>query len=166
MYNRRSHRLGGYDYTQGGVYFVTICTYHLAPMFGQIVDEQVLLNDLGRLVDKEWRRTTEVRPSVEIDLYVVMPNHIHGILFLSDSQHTGQSAGRTTLPANSLGSIVGQFKSVVTKRSRKLANPPTLPLWKRNYYDHIVRNDADLDRIRRYILVNPAQWSEDKFFAR
>ena len=165
MYNRQSPRLRNYDYTQAGVYFVTICTYRLAQTFGRVIDGNVQLNDLGRLVDEEWRKTADLRSTVEVDLYVVMPNHIHGIFFILESHRTGLSKGKTTLPANSIGSIVAQFKSVVTKRSRKLANPPSLPIWKRNYYDHIVRNEQDLDRIRRYIIANPAQWSEDKFFA-
>ena len=165
MYNRRTLRLRDYDYTQDGVYFVTICTHRLIQKLGRIVDGNLLLNDLGKLVDREWRKTEEVRSTVEVGLYVVMPNHIHGILLIRDSRHASPSTGRTTLPPNSLGSIVAQFKSVVTKRSRKLANPPSLPIWKRNYYDHIVRNEKDLDRIRQYILSNPARWSEDRYFA-
>ena len=164
MYSRKSPRLRGYDYTQHGVYFVTICTHRLAPKFGRVVDGNSLLNDLGELVDKEWRKTAELRPTVEVGLYVVMPNHIHGILFISEGQNTGLSTGKATLLANSLGSIVAQFKSVVTKRSRKLANPPNLPIWKRNYFDHIVRNEQDLERIQRYIIANPARWNEDRYF--
>lgn len=166
MYSRRSPRLRDFDYRQDGVYFVTIATYRMAQLFGQVVAGQVILTDLGILVDAEWRKTAEVRPSVDVDHYVVMPNHIHGILFISESQHAVLSTGKTTLSANSLGSIVAQFKSVVTKRSRQLAYPPRSPIWKRNYYDHIVRNEQDLDRIRRYIIANPARWSEDEFFAK
>lgn len=165
MYHRRSPRLHNYDYTRGGVYFLTICTYRLAQIFGHVLDGNVVLNDLGRLVDEEWRKAADVRPTIEVDLHVVMPNHIHGILFKSESQRTSLSADKTTLPPDSLGSIVAQFKSVVTKRSRQLANPPSMPIWKRNYYDHIVRNEQDLDRIRRYIMANPARWSEDEYFA-
>ena len=89
MYSRRSPRLSNYDYTQDGVYFVTICTYRLAQMFGRVVDGNVQLNDLGRLVDEEWRKTADLRSTVEVDLYVVMPNHIHGIFF-----HIGKQAYR------------------------------------------------------------------------
>ena len=164
MYSRRSPRLPNYDYTQGGVYFVTISTYRMAQMFGHVVGGQVYLNELGKLVNEEWQKTAEVRPRVEVDMYIVMPNHIHGILFVSESQKTGRSAENATLPADSLGSIVAQFKSVVTKRSRTLANPPSMPIWKRNYYDHVVRNEKDLERIRRYIIANPARWSEVDHF--
>ena len=165
MYNRQSPRLRDYDYTQGGVYYVTIATYRMAQLFGVVANGKVYLNELGRLVDKEWQKTAEIRPRVEIDEFVVMPNHIHGILFFSEPQHAAPSTDKATLPANSLGSIVAQFKSVVTKRSRKLANPPHPPIWKRNYYDHIVRNENDLDRIRRYILANPARWKADEYYA-
>ena len=164
MYNRRSPRLRNYDYTQGGAYFVTICSYGSALIFGYVADGKMLLNDLGKLVDEEWRKTAAVRPTVELDLYIVMPNHIHGILLVAEHQQASPAAVQSTLPANSLGSIVAQFKSVVTKRSRRLAYPPSTPIWNRNYYDHIVRNEQDLDRIRRYIFANPARWSEDAYY--
>lgn len=166
MKMRRSMRLGNYDYRRSGVYFVTLCTYRFAHVFGQIVDGNVELNDLGRLVEEEWTRTALIRPSVDTDLFVVMPNHLHGLLFLRETTPSdGVSSGAATLRANSLGSIIGQFKSIVTKRSRSLAVPPGGPIWKRNYYDHIVRNQPSLDRIRRYIIANPARWQEDEYFS-
>lgn len=133
-------------------------------LFGRVEGGIVHLNELGKLVHDEWQKSADVRPRVQVDQFVVMPNHIHGILFISEYKRTVQTTSKTTLPANSLGSIIAQFKSVVTKRSRSLANPPTSPIWKRNYYDHIVRNEKDLDRIRRYILANPARWCEDEYF--
>ena len=123
------------------------------------------LNELGRLVAEEWQSTAAVRPSVEVDLYVVMPNHVHGLLlFYSDkSEKTPERTRR--MRANSLGSIFAQFRSKVTKRSRNLANPQRTRIWKRNYYDHIVRNEQSLERIRNYILENPSRWSEDRFYS-
>ena len=164
MRDRRSMRLPEYDYTRGGVYFVTICTYRFASLFGRIVNGNVQLNGLGRLVEEEWRRTAEIRPSVDVDLFVVMPNHVHGLLRISDSQAECIPEVSTTISANSLGSIIAQFKSIVTKRSRSLANSPSLSIWKRNYYDHIVRNERSLERIRNYIVENPSRWSEDRFY--
>ena len=164
MHDRRSMRLPNYDYTRSGVYFVTICTYRFADLFGRIVDGKVQLNELGRLVEEEWQRTAAVRPSVEVDLYVVMPNHLHGLLWISESQLEQIPERTATVRSNSLGSIIAQFKSKVTKRSRSLANPRSLPIWKRNYYDHIVRNERSLERIRNYILENPSRWSEDRFY--
>ena len=164
MRNRRSMRLPNYDYTRGGVYFVTICTYRFAHFFGRIADGKMHLNSLGRLVEEEWRRTAAVRLSVEVDLYVVMPNHVHGLLWIFGNPADQVSNNSKSIRANSLGSIIAQFKSVVTKRSRRLASAPSSPIWKRNYYDHIVRNERSLERIRNYILENPARWSEDRFY--
>ena len=157
-------RLPQYDYSQSGVYFVTICTYQQrSNQFGQVENAKVQLNELGRLVAEEWQRTALIRPLVEVDLFVVMPNHLHGLLQISNTEAERIPEDGTTMRANSLGSIIAQFKSIVTKRSRSLANPPSLPIWKRNYYDHIVRNENSLNRIRKYILENPLRWSEDRF---
>ena len=164
MRNRRSTRLPKYDYTRSGVYFVTICTYRFASLFGRIVNGNVQLNSLGRLVEEEWRRTELVRPSVDVDLFVVMPNHLHGLLSISDCQAEQIPERAATMRANSLGSIIAQFKSKVTKRSRRLANPRSVPIWKRNYYDHIVRNERSLARIRNYILENPSRWNDDRYY--
>lgn len=164
MRNRRSMRLPNYDYSQSGVYFVTICTYRFAHLFGRIADGNVQLNSLGRLVEEEWTRTALVRTLVDVDLFVVMPNHFHGLLRISESQSERIPDCTATIRANSLGSIIAQFKSRVTKRSRSLGNPRSLPIWKRNYYDHIVRNERSLERIRNYILENPSRWTEDRFY--
>ena len=165
MRDRRSMRLSNYDYTQSGVYFVTICTYQFASLFGRIVDGNVQLNGLGRLVEEEWQRTAVVRPSVDLDQFVVMPNHLHGLLCISDSKVERIPKSSTTMRANSLGSIIAQYKSNVTKRNRSLASSRSWPISKRNYYDHIVRNERSLERIRTYILENPSRWSEDSFFS-
>ncbi len=163
MRDRRSMRLSNYDYTQSGVNFVTICTYRFASLFGRIVDGNVQLNWLGRLVEEEWQRTAIVRPAMDLDQFVVMPNHLHGLLCISDSQVERIPKSSTSMRANSLGSIIAQYKSIVTKRSRSLASPRNCPIWKRNYYDHIVRDERSLERIRTYILENPSRWSEDRF---
>ncbi len=165
MPNRQSMRLRDYDYTRGGVYFVTICTYRFAHIFGQVVAGSVQLNDLGKLVEQEWQRTAIVRPAVEVDLFVVMPNHLHGLLFISENQAVCRPASGAMMRANSLGSIIAQFKSIVTKRSQELVDPPRMPIWKRNYYDHIVRSERALKRIREYIIANPSRWFEDRFYS-
>ena len=165
MRNRRSMRLPDYDYSQSGVYFVTICAYRFKSLFGRMVNGNVQLNSLGRLAEEEWKRTALVRPSVDVDLFVVMPNHLHGLLSISKGKSEQNPVHTATMRANSLGSIIAQFKSKVTKRSKSLANPRSLPIWKRNYYDHIVRNERSLERIRNYIIENPARWSEDRFYS-
>lgn len=164
MHNRQSMRLPNYDYTLSGVYFVTICSYRFADVFGRIADGKMQLNELGRLVENEWQRTAAVRPSVEVDTYVVMPNHLHGLLWFSDGLAGPVENSSETIRANSLGPIIAQFKSIVTKRSRSIASAPRSPIWKRNYYDHIVRSERALERIRNYIIENLASWSEDRFY--
>lgn len=164
MHDRRSMRLPNYDYAGSGVYFVTICTYRFSTLFGRIVNGDILLNELGRLVEMEWQKTGEIRSSVSVDLFVVMPNHLHGLLWITNGEAERIPERRSTIRAKSLGSIIAQFKSIVTKRSGSLARPPRKSIWKRNYYDHIVRNERSLERIRKYILENPALWSEDRFY--
>ena len=163
-HHRKSLRLHGYDYSQGGVYFVTIGAYRFSHKFGRIVDGEMRPNDLGRLVAEEWQKTAIVRTAVHIDLFIVMPNHFHGLIFMLDEPPQKAQPSSRTIQANSLGSIVGQFKSIVTKRSRSLLPPPSMPIWKRNYHDHVVRNEGTLNRIRQYILSNPARWSEDRYY--
>ncbi len=164
MHNRRSMRLPDYDYSQSGVYFVTICTYGFARLFGRISDGKMRLNELGLLVEEEWTRTAIIRPTVDVDLYVVMPNHFHGLLWISERKSEQNPEYTATIRSNSLGSIIAQFKSIVTKRSRGISSAASSPIWKRNYYDHIVRNERSLERIRKYILENPARWSDDRFY--
>jgi len=162
--DRRSIRLRGYDYSSVGAYFVTIVTWQREMVFGDIVNGAVMLNQWGEIVREEWERTAFVRPNVELGEYVIMPNHIHGILIF----HEGVGAMRriaptkTTLQPNSLGSVIGQFKSVVTKRINRLQDVFGRPIWQRNYYEHIIRNQSDMDRISRYIESNPSKWAEDE----
>jgi putative transposase len=163
-HHRRSIRLPAYDYTQAGAYFVTLVTHACECLFGQIIDSEMRPNVLCEVVVKEWRRTGEIRREVVPDLFVVMPNHIHGILIIGDRSVVG-AHGRAPLqlhrPARSLGSFVAGFKSAVTRRINEMRGTPGLPVWQRNYHEHVIRNEEDLDRIRQYIVENPARWDED-----
>jgi putative transposase len=155
--HRRSIRLPGWDYTGDGAYFVTIVTYQRETLFGAVVDGEMVLSEFGRVVAEEWERTAVVRPYVRLDEFVVMPNHIHGILVITDERR-----GEFGKPiAGSLPTIVRSFKSAVTKRANELRGTPGDPIWQRNYYEHIVRNERELNAIRQYIHDNPAHWSED-----
>jgi putative transposase len=203
-HHRRSIRLQGYDYTQPGAYFVTIVTQGRVPLFGEIVNGEMQLNSTGRLVHTEWQRQAHRFPNLQLDAFVVMPNHIHAILVIAESvRATHPSSPRTSsaheplpddvwntidgspLPAgsplphpndtqhtpnapfslshpngpppDSLGAFIGQFKSRITKRLRL-----TVPVWQRNYYEHIIRDDAEWDQIRQYILDNPLRWADDR----
>ena len=153
IHHRRSIRLKGYDYSQVGAYYVTIVAAHRECLFGEIENGEMCLNDLGNIVREEWLQTAQVRPNVELDEFVVMPNHFHGILAI---------AGDDRAPhPGSLGAIMSQFKSIVTKRVNEMRDTPGAPVWQRNYYEHIMRDDGDLNRIREYIINNPANWDAD-----
>jgi putative transposase len=159
--------LKGYDYTQAGLYFVTVVTHDRFSLFGQISNGIMGLNHLGQVVQEEWERISNVRPDVELGAYVVMPNHFHGILcFQKDGAYTVGATRRVapteTLRSGSLGAIIGQFKSIATKRINRLRGTPNAPVWQRNYYDHIIRNQHDLELTWQYIEANPGRWAEDE----
>ena len=180
---RRSMRLPHYDYGQSGAYFVTICTLSRECLFGQIVGDEMRLSEAGALARREWLRSAEMRREIMLDEYIVMPNHLHGIVFIveTDSQRYDgkandglETAGihrrepgvhRTPLrrPAQaSLGAFINGYKASVTKGVTALRIVSGASAWQRNYYEHVIRNDDDLDRIRRYIADNPARWAEDR----
>ena len=169
---RRSIRLRGYDYSQAGAYFVTICAYNKAYIFGDIGDGEMRLNALGALAYREWLRTADVRNEIELDAFTVMPNHLHGIILILQSENLERSpplegVGRRqspTLESGSLGAIVGQFKSTVTRRARVQNLISNSPLWQRNFYEHVIRNEESLNDIRKYIAFNPARWQEDSLY--
>ena len=163
---RHSLRLRGYDYSQEGAYFVTTCTHNRASMFGEIVDGQMQLNALGQIVEACWQETPEHFRDVQVDVSVVMPNHMHGILWITNRRGTACRAptceqfGKPT--SQSLPTVIRSFKSAVTKRVNLMRGTPGSPLWQRNYYEHVVRDDAALNRIRDYIQTNPQRWRLDR----
>lgn len=167
-HHRRSIRLKGYDYTQAGVYFVTICVAQRECLFGEIVDGEMRLNEYGRIVAEEWARTATMRSNVELGEFVVMPNHAHGIIVLTDNDvgarrrlaPTTEQFGKPI--AGSLPTIIRAFKSAVTYRINILRQTSGAPVWQRNYWEHIIRNERELERIRAYIINNPANWSIDE----
>jgi len=184
-HRRRSIRLSGYDYSQPGAYFVTICTLNRACLFGDIVNGVMQLNPIGRMVQECWRAIPQHFPHVVLDAFVVMPNHVHGILVIVEKTNAGaahsagamRSVGAThasplqndntpTRPRGpkrqSIASIVGSFKSAVTKCINEYRGTPGAPVWQRNYYEHIIRTEESLNRIREYILQNPLRWHLDR----
>ncbi|MCP9448369.1 MAG: hypothetical protein NNA22_12480 [Nitrospira sp.] len=166
--NRRSIRLKGYDYSQAGAYFITIVTQDRACLFGDGVGGEIRLNGLGEIVRQEWLRTGHIRPNVELDAFVVMPNHVHGIIVLhGDGRGTLQRAPTTVErfgkpTSNTIPTIVRLFKSATTKRINERRGTPGAPIWQRNYYEHIIRDDESLNRIRQYIAENPLRWHLDR----
>lgn len=169
----KSIRLKGYDYSRAGAYFVTICTHNKECLFGSVMDENMVLNDFGRMVDVEWLKTAEIRKNVVLDGYVIMPNHFHGI-FLITENNSGKARLATTKynvsikmefgkpKPGSLPVIVGSFKSAVTRQINLVRGTPGKEVWQRNYYEHIIRNPDELNRIREYIINNPLKWHLDR----
>ncbi len=191
-HHRRSIRLKGYDYTQDGAYFVTVCTRdrnvetganrattRVAPTFGEVRDGVMRLNAAGEMVLAEWDALSNRFPTVGLDAFIVMPNHIHGVIVITCDGNVGAGLvpaphlpgvganGATTRVAPTLGNVVGAFKSLTTvlytrgiRQSAWLAFSGRL--WQRNYYEHIIHNEESLNRIRQYILDNPARWAFDR----
>lgn len=165
--NRQSHRLRGYDYSSGGIYFLTLCTYERRSIFGYIENQAMYLNPYGEIVEHEWQNTAELRPHIELDKFVVMPNHFHALIRLLPTQndlHQGIDSPSYHLISRSIGAIISGFKSAVTKQINTLSNHSTPRIWHRNYHDHIVRSEASLNKIHQYVLSNPALWKKDTFF--
>jgi len=163
---RRVLRLQNYDYTQAGAYFVTVCAWNRACRFGDMMDNTVQLTVQGQIVAEEWAQTAVRRPGVDLDGFVVMPNHIHGIIVLPDSAHPPNarpSTERFGKPvAGSLPTIVRAFKSAVARRISRLPGAGGTAVWPANYYEHIIRDEAELARVREYIVNNPARWVDDE----
>ncbi len=165
LHHRRSIRLPGYDYTSPGAYFVTLCVRDRECIFGRVAGGLMELNEWGRAAAESWLWLAEQYPYVELDEWVVMPNHMHGIIVIVNELRRGRS--RTT-PAQTapkrkpLGRLIGAFKTVSTKQINVMRNTPGEPIWQRNYYEHIVRNERALDAIRSYIAANPRRWESDR----
>ncbi len=163
-HHRRSIRLRDYDYSEAGAYFVTVCAWNGECIFGEVVNGMVELNNYGEIVENEWRRTATLRPNVKVDEYVIMPNHFHAILMMNERRGVLQYAPTNEFrsPTQTIGAIVRGFKSAVAKSINVVRNAPGIPVWQRNYYEHIIRGEDDLNRIRQYIADNPFKWGEDE----
>ena len=174
-HHRRSIRLPGYDYAQPGAYFVTVCVQGRGCLFGDIAGDEMVPNEAGRMVSAWWYELPRKFPSCDPDVLVVMPNHIHGVIVIREGpvgadqrvrpgscahDHTGAHTG-APLPR-----IVQWFKTMTTNAYARGVNergwtPFVARLWQRNYYEHIVRDEDELNRIREYIVNNPRSWNED-----
>ena len=165
-HHRRSIRLKGYDYSQEGAYFVTVCTRNREIIFK---DERY-----RKMVEKCWFDLPGHYPHVELDEFVVMPNHIHGIIVVNDKNVNSVCRGEVTSPGGGvggetpplqkrpgLGKIVGYYKYQTTKLINESRGTPGEPVWQRNYYEHVIRSEEKLNKIREYILANPLLWETD-----
>ena len=190
-HHRRSIRLQGYDYSQEGLYFITICCQDRAHLFGEVADGEMILNSYGELAQKEWQNTSAIRVNVILHEFVVMPNHFHSIIEIK-FQKGNNEIGKFQSPSHTIGAIIRGFKIATIKKIKdyilntgekindskgELQFAPTAPtaptekikeldfkIWQRNYYEHIIRNEEAYERISDYIRDNPKRWKEDKFY--
>jgi putative transposase len=166
-YRVESVRLRGWDYASMGWYFVTICTHQRACMFGRVVKGDVELSPAGEIVAEEWQRTAQVRLTIDLDAWIIMPNHVHGIITIKNDgllvETPRRGVSTNAWKPNSLGAIVNQIKSVCTKRIRAAGYPDFA--WQARFHDHIIRDEPELNRIRRYIHDNPLTWTLDDLYA-
>ncbi len=167
---RKSPRLQGYDYSQGGAYFVTMVSVLRQHLFGHVNDGQMQLSPLGRIAHNEIERLPNYwNGMVSTDQFVVMPNHVHMIILLagpvSDAQNadTGIADAQKRVPT--LGRVMNAYKGGVTRKARQnqIIDATASP-WQSRYHDHIIRNEPDLNRIREYVLMNPARWTDDSLY--
>jgi putative transposase len=167
---RKSLRLSGYDYSQAGAYFVTICTHGRKSLFGRVVDDEIYLTEPGRVVYRGWQELNFKYPTIQLDYFTVMPNHVHGIILL-----VGAGSPRPEIPSLQLGGetpplqknpdlsrIIGYFKYQSTKRINAARQTPGVKVWQKGFYDHVIRDDESLNRIREYIATNPSRWDMDR----
>ena len=184
-HHRRSIRLKGYDYTQPGAYFITMCAYQRMHVFGEVINGEMKLSALGKIVREEWLRSAEIRKEIQVfeDEFIIMPNHLHGINWIVEAPNMNRAHAMrpntippTSMPPKpqkpdvrraslrrvprSLGSFIAGFKASVTSRAERNLN--MTGIWQRNYYEHIIRNDRELNNIRWYILNNPLNWQLDR----
>ena len=192
-HHRRSIRLKGYDYSKPGMYYVTIVTHNHKCFFGKIENGKMILNEYGEIAQQCWTEITRRFPNIEIDEYIIMPDHIHAIIKITNppvgttlavvpdktdgavvpdkiinnfGTYTDTNITDTKPP--SLGDIVGAYKSIVSNKCLlvfKQKNQYMGKLWQRNYYEHIIKNNTRLGRIRKYIINNSVNWNNyDEFF--
>lgn len=186
-HHRRSIRLAGYDYGSPGAYFFTLCTFEHECVLGQVVNGEMRLSRLGSIVQRCWYSLPRHFPGIALDAFVVMPSHVHGIITIMGADRRGEALGESyardglTVPSpnasplpvpppdrpsgtqpGSLSAILQSLKSVATRKCNQVRGTPSAALWQRNYYEHIIRNEQELQRTRRYIVENPLHWEQDE----
>jgi REP element-mobilizing transposase RayT len=164
IHHRRSIRLPGYDYTTHGAYFITVCAKERQCLFGVVENGQMRMNEAGRVAEQCWNDIPAHFPHAVLDEMVVMPNHVHGIVWINGR---GTACRTPTMEqfgqpvSGSISTIVRSFKSAVTKHINELHGVSGNTIWQRNFYERIIRNETELNGIREYIRSNPALWATD-----
>jgi REP element-mobilizing transposase RayT len=194
-YKIKSARKNGYNYSGAGFYFITICSKNKIKLFGNIVNEKMILSEYGKIVEQEWLKTFNIRKNLKLDKFVVMPNHFHGIIQIADNNFIynniniysknvvrrdvaalrlygcekqnkqniskNEKMSKISPKPNSISTIIRSFKSAATKAINKKTNSNNI-IWQSRFYDRIIRNDNELNKIRQYIINNPLKWDVDR----
>jgi REP element-mobilizing transposase RayT len=174
-HHRRSIRLQGYDYSQPGAFYVTIVTWQRECLFGEVVNREMVLNKFGLVVKQEWERLTKRFPNIELGSFIIMPNHMHGIIVVISGRGTanrddldGGSSRRAPTREGfqkpvkgSIPTMIRSYKSAVAYRVNLMRRTSGVPVWQRNYYEHIIRDQRDLQNKTDYIEANPILWDQD-----
>jgi putative transposase len=164
-HHRRSIRLQTHDYASPGKYFITICTHDRAHVFGQILNDEMVLNEFGTIATQCWNELPEHFSHIRLDSAIVMPNHFHGIVWINQypEGHCKTDRKFGDAIAGSIPTIVGAFKSATTRKINQLQNNSGATVWERNYYEHVIRDRESQINIQQYILNNPKNWKTDRF---
>jgi len=175
-YHRRSIRLPEYDYSQAGAYYVTIVAWHRECLFGEVVVGEMRLTGFGLVAKQQWEKLPKRFPNIELGAFVIMPNHMHAIIMIMDGRgtagnrndHAGESSRRAPTREQfqkpvkgSVPTIVRSYKSAVSYRINLMRGTKEMPVWQRNYYEHVIRDEKDLHNKTDYIETNPILWDED-----
>lgn len=196
-HHRHSIRLKGHNYSASGIYFITICVFQRECLFGEVVNGEMNLNQFGQLVASYWQNLARHHSTLNVDEFVIMPNHIHGILILSDRQakhnefvgagladpsfapHNASSPKPALLSENvsqcssknvvttqhrSISEMIRGFKTFSARRINQIRRSPGVPVWQRNYYEHIIRDETVCSTIQQYIVSNPTSWRADQLY--
>ncbi len=165
---RKLNRLNEYDYSKNGYYFITLCTKDGIEYFGKIENEEMILNQFGETAERCWKEIPNHYDNVEIDEFVIMPNHIHGIISINDdndkwTEHCSVPTNTTNTERRYglLSKIIKSFKNVVIKDIHEKFSDNKFQ-WQRSFYDHVIRNEKSLYEIREYIIYNPLKWDLEK----
>ncbi len=171
IHHRRSVRLRGYDYSQAGAYFVTICAQGRRCLFGEIHEKEMYLNEFGQIAYDEWEKLPERWKHLELGAFQIMPNHMHGIFIIQSVEEEVDLSNPKLQWANkpTLGQVVGAYCSIVSTQCFEFMrqNEPNEYLgkvWQRGFHEHIIRDMVSFDKISNYIITNPENWENDKFY--
>ncbi len=156
---KKQYRLHHFNYARSGYYFVTICSHHREEIFSTIQDGRVILSDIGEAIERSWKYIPISSPFASLDEFVIMPNHVHGIILIDNPNESDVAEVKFEMRKRTLSVVMRTFKAAATANARKIR--PAIDLWQSRFFDRIIRNDQELQRIRKYILDNPLRWEID-----